>query len=215
MLERERLAGTAAVAALALVDFAMTTLLEACVDSTFDELRKRADRILADESFHQRYVEGRLRELGSSPRRPVLEDELAALLPETLCWFGPPGEPGLELLVAGGIVAQRQRGCARLRSRVLGAADAGVEHRVEQAMRLARARESCRGSEWSSLERRLTASRRRRRRNVPVVRVRRGRAARRVRAGADDRAVDLPGLHEPVRVDPQAMIGAYCHQRGR
>jgi hypothetical protein len=41
---------------------------------------------------------------------------------------------------------------------------------------------------------------------VPVVRLERGRASRRVRAGADDRAVDLPGLQEPVRVDSQAMI---------
>jgi 1,2-phenylacetyl-CoA epoxidase catalytic subunit len=94
-----------AVAAQALMDFAMTTLLEACVGSSVTELRKRADRILADEGFHRRYVEGRLRELGSTPAEgSILEDELAALLPETLCWFGPPGEPGLELLVGAGIV---------------------------------------------------------------------------------------------------------------
>ena len=88
-----------AVAALALMDLALTTLLEACVDSSFTELRKRADRILGDERFHARYVEGRLRELGASQAEAAaVEEELAAMLPETLCWFGPPGERGLELL---------------------------------------------------------------------------------------------------------------------
>ena len=60
-----------------------------------------------------RYVEGRLRELGASPAEAaVLEEELAALLPETLCWFGPPGERGLELLVAAGIVVPAERRAA-------------------------------------------------------------------------------------------------------
>ena len=51
-----------AVAVLALIDYALTTALEACASSSFPELRKRAYRILGDESFHQRYVQGRLRE---------------------------------------------------------------------------------------------------------------------------------------------------------
>ena len=59
------------------------------------ELRKRADRILGDEKFHQRFVEGRLRELSLSPAEAlIVEDELAALLPETLCWFGPTERGG-------------------------------------------------------------------------------------------------------------------------
>jgi ring-1,2-phenylacetyl-CoA epoxidase subunit PaaC len=96
-----------AVVAMALIDSAMTTLLEACADSSVGELRKRADRILGDEWFHERYVDGRLRELAESPpEAEALEEELKALLPETLCWFGPPGERGLELLVAAGVVAR-------------------------------------------------------------------------------------------------------------
>jgi 1,2-phenylacetyl-CoA epoxidase catalytic subunit len=138
-----------AVAALALVDLAMTTLLEACVGSSVAELRKRADRILGDEGFHQRYVEGRLRELGSSPREALaLESELAALLPETLCWFGPRGEHGLDLLVAGGIVAedndtQRARFLEAIRAQTQ---RAGV--RLPETGELPWER-------WSSLERRL------------------------------------------------------------
>jgi 1,2-phenylacetyl-CoA epoxidase catalytic subunit len=141
-----------AVAALALMDFAMTTLLEACVGSSVAELRKRADRILADEGFHQRYVEGRLRELGASlPEALTLEDELAALLPETLCWFGPPGEPGLELLVAAGIVARDNEA---LRECFLD----GIRGQVQRAgVRLPEIGELP-WERWRSLERRLEAA---------------------------------------------------------
>lgn len=138
-----------AVAALALMDLALTTLLEACAGSSVVELRKRADRILGDEGFHERYVDGRLRELGaSSAEVAVLEDELRRLLPETLCWFGPPGEHGLELLVAGGIVAHdngalRERFLERMRART---ERAGV--RLPETGELPWER-------WNSLERRL------------------------------------------------------------
>jgi 1,2-phenylacetyl-CoA epoxidase catalytic subunit len=138
-----------AVGVLALMDFAMTTLLEACMDSSFAELRKRADRIVGDERFHLRYVEGRLHELGASPAEAAaLEEELAALLPETLCWFGPPGERGLELLVAAGIVA---RGNDELRERFL----EGIRAQTGRAgLRLHETGELP-WERWSSLERRL------------------------------------------------------------
>ena len=140
-----------AVAALALIDFAMTTLLEACGDSSVAELRKRADRILGDERFHLRYVEGRLRELGASPaEHAVLEEELAALLPETLCWFGPPSEPGLELLVSAGIVA---RGNEELRGRFL----EGLRVQTERAGVRLPDTGDLPWERWSQLERRLTS----------------------------------------------------------
>ncbi len=141
-----------AVAALALIDSALTTLLEACVDSSFAELRKRADRILGDERFHTRYVEGRLRELAAAPAEAAaLVDELADLLPETLCWFGPPGERGLQLLVASGIIA---RGNEELRESFLD----GLRARVERAgLRLPETGELP-WERWSSLERRLTST---------------------------------------------------------
>ena len=140
-----------AVATLALIDFALTTLLEACTDSSVSELRKRADRILGDERFHVRFVDGRLRELGASPAEAAaLEQELTALLPETLCWFGPSGEPGLELLVEAGVV-----GCGNdeLRERFL----AGLRTRTQSAsLRLPETGELP-WERWSSLERRLTS----------------------------------------------------------
>ncbi len=140
-----------AVAALALIDFAMTTLLEACVGSSVAELRKRADRILGDEKFHQRFVEGRLRELSLSPAEAlIVEDELAALLPETLCWFGPPNEEGLEVLVAGEIVAHDNDA---LRERFL----EGIRAQTQRAgLRLQETGELP-WERWNSLERRLTS----------------------------------------------------------
>jgi 1,2-phenylacetyl-CoA epoxidase catalytic subunit len=140
-----------AVAALALMDHALTTLLESCADSSLAELRKRADRILGDELFHARFVDGRMRELTAAPAEAeALEGELAALLPETLCWFGPPGEPGLELLVAAGIVARRND---ELREVFLD----GLRERTERVgIRLPEAGELP-WNRWSSLERRLTS----------------------------------------------------------
>jgi ring-1,2-phenylacetyl-CoA epoxidase subunit PaaC len=139
------------VAALALIDYAMTTLLEACADSSFADLRKRADRILGDERFHLRFVEGRLRELAASAAEAgAIEDELAALLPETLCWFGPSGEQGLELLVAAGIVS---RANDELRESFLD----GLRAQTERAgLRLPEVGELP-WERWSRLERRLNA----------------------------------------------------------
>jgi len=138
-----------AVAAMALMDSAMTTLLEACVDSSIAELRKRADRILGDESFHARYVDGRFRELaGSAAEAEALEVELAALLPETLCWFGPPDERGPELLLAAGIVGRRND---ELRETFLD----GLRARTKKAgLRFPETGELP-WERWSSLERRL------------------------------------------------------------
>jgi ring-1,2-phenylacetyl-CoA epoxidase subunit PaaC len=138
-----------AVATLALMDLAMTTLLEACADSSFAALRKRADRILGDEQFHTRYVDGRLRELGASPAEAAaLEGELAALLPETLCWFGPPGEHGLELLVAAEIVSTPNDELRAIFLDVLRAQAERAGLRAPETGELPWER-------WSSLERRL------------------------------------------------------------
>jgi 1,2-phenylacetyl-CoA epoxidase catalytic subunit len=136
---------------MALMDAALTTLLEACADSSLAELRKRADRILGDEWFHARYVDGRLREIGGSrAEAAVLEEELATLLPETLCWFGPPGEPGLELLVDAGIVACRND---ELRETFLDGLRVRTAHAGVRLPEMG----DLPWERWDSLERRLTA----------------------------------------------------------
>jgi ring-1,2-phenylacetyl-CoA epoxidase subunit PaaA/ring-1,2-phenylacetyl-CoA epoxidase subunit PaaC len=139
-----------AVAATALMDLSMTTLLEACAGSSFAELRKRADRILGDERFHARFAEGRLRELGASrPEATALEEEIAALLPETLCWFGPPDERGLRLLNEAGLVRGTNDELRDRFSEVLRARTERAGLRLPETGELPWER-------WSSLERRLT-----------------------------------------------------------
>ena len=144
------------VAALTLADRACTVLVDAVADSSYEGLKKRAARILADERFHQRYADGRVRELAQSPS---LERELVALLPETLCWFGPSGEHGLELLVDGGIASQRNEELreAFLSKLVAVTEPAGVELPVSRDNGTWTYPELP-WSQWNSLERRLTAT---------------------------------------------------------
>jgi 1,2-phenylacetyl-CoA epoxidase catalytic subunit len=149
------------IAAFTLVDRALTTLLEACRDSSISELRKRALRILGDEGFHQKYADGRVRELAESPAEcGALEAEVATLLPEVLCWFGPEGEAGLELLVQAGVLSQHNE---ELRQRFLVelgalAEQTGLTLPIEKKEDGRWAYPELPWSEWSSLERRLTAT---------------------------------------------------------
>ena len=141
------------IAALVLVDRALTVMLSACAESAFGELRKRAVRMLGDEPFHQRYADGRVRELA---RRSDFEAELAALLPETLCWFGPEGEEGLEMLVERGIVSLRNEELRQSYLESLGdlADRTGVQLPIERGEDRWNHPELP-WAEWSRLERRL------------------------------------------------------------
>ena len=144
------------IAALTLADRALSVLLHAAEGSTFAGLRKRAVRILADERFHQRFADGRVRELADSP---ALQRDLAALLPETLCWFGPEGELGLDLLVDTEILTRRNE---ELRQEFLGSLGALVDKTGVELPIAGRAGDwtypELPWSEWSSLERRLPTS---------------------------------------------------------
>jgi 1,2-phenylacetyl-CoA epoxidase catalytic subunit len=145
------------VAALTLADRACTVLLESAVESSLEGLRKRAARILADERFHQRYADGRLRELAQTR---ALGGELSALLPETLCWFGPDGEAGLDLLVDAGILSRRNEALRQSFLSRLGAAaeSAGVELPIAKDDDGTWTYPELPWSQWSSLERRLTTA---------------------------------------------------------
>jgi ring-1,2-phenylacetyl-CoA epoxidase subunit PaaC len=145
------------VAALALADRACTAVLDAAAESSLDGLRKRAVRVLADEAFHRRYADGRLRELA---RSRDLERELAALLPETLCWFGPPGEIGLDALVDAGVLSERNEALRQtFLSRLAAVTEAaGIELAIARDEGGTWTYPELRWSEWSSLERRMTAT---------------------------------------------------------
>lgn len=94
------------VAALALVDTALSTMFDALTDSRYEDLRKRAARIPGEERFHRKYSDGRVRDLvRTEGGRRALQERVDELLPEMLCWFGPSGERGVEELKREGLLA--------------------------------------------------------------------------------------------------------------
>lgn len=92
------------VAALALIDTALVTLLEAARESRHEELARRAARILDEERFHAIFTHGRVRALAQEGAARLLQQRVDELLPEMLCWFGPAGEAGVEALKAAGVL---------------------------------------------------------------------------------------------------------------
>ncbi|MGI9658135.1 MAG: Phenylacetic acid catabolic protein [Gaiellaceae bacterium] len=102
---RERLPSwPSAMAALFLVDTALNVMLEGLAAGHHEVLRRRAARLIADEPVHRTFVLGRIKELAESPSAELLAEATRSMLPELLCWFGPPGEPGVEELRASGFV---------------------------------------------------------------------------------------------------------------
>ena len=94
------------VAALALVDPALTVMFNALKDCSFEDLRKRAARIPGEEEFHRKYADGRVRDLARTDGgRAALQARIDELLPEMLCWFGPDDEEGVRELKAEGLLS--------------------------------------------------------------------------------------------------------------
>lgn len=147
-----------AVAALTLMDSALTTLIEALAASSNDAVARRAARILGDEEIHRKYAEGRVRELARAPaERALLEERLATFLPEALCWFGPPGEAGVEELRAAGVLARGNEELRQAFLRRLGPLleEAGVSAPFRRGGTGAWEYEELPWSRWNSLQRRL------------------------------------------------------------
>jgi len=94
------------VAALALVDPALTVMFKALRECRFEDLRKRAARIPGEEEFHRKYADGRVRDLTRTDGgRAALQARIDELLPEMLCWFGPDDEEGVRELKAEGLLS--------------------------------------------------------------------------------------------------------------
>jgi phenylacetate-CoA oxygenase PaaI subunit len=94
------------VAALALIDPALTVMFNALRECRYDDLRKRAARIPGEEEFHRKYADGRVRDLSRTDGgRAELQARVDELLPEMLCWFGPDGERGVQELKAEGLLS--------------------------------------------------------------------------------------------------------------
>jgi ring-1,2-phenylacetyl-CoA epoxidase subunit PaaC len=96
-----------AVAALLLVDSAVTTMLAALAGGPNEALARRVPRMLEEEAFHWDFADGRVRELARVPGgRGQLQARVDQSLEELLCWFGPPGEPGVETLRGQGLLGR-------------------------------------------------------------------------------------------------------------
>jgi ring-1,2-phenylacetyl-CoA epoxidase subunit PaaC len=99
-----------AVAALLLVDTAVTVMLEALGAGGFQALARRVPRMLEEEAFHRDFAEGRVQELAGLPGgRGQLQDRVDESLEELLCWFGRPRERGVEALRASGVLGRDNR----------------------------------------------------------------------------------------------------------
>ena len=106
------------VAANALFDGALTTLVAALVESSYAPLRGRAKKIVEEERYHAAHGNGWLRRLGQCPggARLAIEEAVASIWAETLCLFGPDDDPLLNALQQAGVVDAPPR---ELRARFL------------------------------------------------------------------------------------------------
>jgi 1,2-phenylacetyl-CoA epoxidase catalytic subunit len=104
------------VAANLLVDAALTTVLVAAVDSSYEPLRQRARKIEQEESGHAVHAAGWLRRIGRAA-----EPHLAACWDDAFTWFGHSDDAVLAPLSVAGVLsaspeALRQSLRARLES---------------------------------------------------------------------------------------------------
>jgi 1,2-phenylacetyl-CoA epoxidase catalytic subunit len=89
------------VAANLVVDQALTTLLAAAVESSYEPLRQRARKIVQEESNHAVHAQGWV-------RRGVagLEDAVARVWDDAFSWFGRSDDPVVAPLAAAGVLAE-------------------------------------------------------------------------------------------------------------
>jgi phenylacetate-CoA oxygenase PaaI subunit len=110
------------VAANALFDSAITTIVAALVESSYAPLRGRARKIVEEERYHAAHGAGWLRRLGQAGGAPraVIEEAVAHIWPETLCLFGPDDDPTIGALHRTGAITMspgelRERFVAQMR----------------------------------------------------------------------------------------------------
>jgi 1,2-phenylacetyl-CoA epoxidase catalytic subunit len=146
-----------AVATMYLVDPALDVVLRV-VDPPGDELRRRVARVLEESRFNATFARSRLVELTQrwEHGRGHLTGTLRRVVPEALCWFGPPAEQGVAVLVDAGVL--RADG-ERMRTMYLDTvAPTLLDHGYEVGVSGARGRwtyEELPWDRWNPLQRRL------------------------------------------------------------
>jgi phenylacetate-CoA oxygenase PaaI subunit len=94
------------VAANLVVDTALTTLLEAAVDSPYEPLRQRARKIVQEEDAHWMHGEGWVHRLAADLEAHAgLVASLQRMWQDAFTWFGLPDDPVLGQLTGAGLLA--------------------------------------------------------------------------------------------------------------
>ena len=89
-----------------LFDTALTTFFEAAQHSSYEPLGHRARKVVQEERIHQVHAQGwvrRLARVGGAVRQ-ALTNSIHRLWNETLCWFGPQGDPSMQQLYREGSI---------------------------------------------------------------------------------------------------------------
>lgn len=96
---------TGCVAMTAVVDFAITGLLDALRNSAFRPVRQSIDKMLDEERYHVHHGRGWLRTWAArgDEERAALGAQVGVALAHVAEWFGPTGEADDQALVAAGI----------------------------------------------------------------------------------------------------------------
>ena len=89
-----------------LLDTALTTFFEAAQNSSYEPLSQRARKVIQEEHVHFVHGEGWVRRLANMGGgvRVALIASLTRLWDETLCWFGPNDDPGMQQLYQEGVI---------------------------------------------------------------------------------------------------------------
>ena len=97
------------VAAMVVVDGALTTALEGFAEGRFEQARSRVPKMLAEEEFHRDMGMAWLRRLiaGSDEARGRIRDAVRWALPGTLAWMAP-NDASFAALVEAGLTAPRE-----------------------------------------------------------------------------------------------------------
>src|SRR5205807_2818699 len=92
----------------ALLDQALTQMLDAAAESRYLPLRQRARKLIEEERFHAIHGQGWLLQLAAEGPdvRAGLEGIIRQAWADTLCWFGPDAGGALAPLVALGVLRE-------------------------------------------------------------------------------------------------------------
>lgn len=100
------------VAANAVVDLAVSRVLNALRDSTFKPLRMSVDKMLDEERYHAHHGRGWFRTVAAADAesRARLAEAVRRALAAVVTWLGPEGHEEDEALVTAGVTSEPIRG---------------------------------------------------------------------------------------------------------